>query len=153
MLKRKLETTIREHLKNNSQQILLVEGAIQTGKTYLIDHVARDLFENYIKIDMIEDSVKERNFADAKTVDEFFLRLSMGHGDVLASPGKKLIFIDEIQEYPHMLTLLKFLAERKDCTFVASGSMLGVALRETSSIPMGAIRKIRMFPLDFEEFL
>ena len=64
-----------------------------------------------------------------------------------------LIFFDEIQVYPHLLTLLKFLAQDGKFTFIASGSLLGVTLSETTSIPMGSIRKIRMFPLDFEEFL
>ena len=64
-----------------------------------------------------------------------------------------LIFIDEIQVYPHLLTLLKFLSQDGKFTFVASGSLLGVTLSQTTSIPMGSIRKVRMFPLDFEEFL
>ena len=59
----------------------------------------------------------------------------------------------EIQEYPHLLTLLKFLAQDNKFTYVASGSLLGVTLSQTTSIPMGSIRKVRMFPLDFEEFL
>ena len=64
-----------------------------------------------------------------------------------------LIFIDEIQAYPHLLTMLKFLRDDNRFTFIASGSLLGVTLSQTTSIPMGSIRKIRMFPLDFEEFL
>ena len=59
----------------------------------------------------------------------------------------------EIQEYPHLLTLLKFLAQDNKFTYVASGSLLGVTLSQTTSIPMGSIRKVSMFPLDFEEFL
>ena len=64
-----------------------------------------------------------------------------------------VIFIDEIQAYPHLLTLLKFLSQDGKFTFIASGSLLGVTLSQTTSIPMGSIRKVRMFPLDFEEFL
>ena len=66
--------------------------------------------------------------------------------------GKKsdtLIFIDEIQAYPHLLTLLKFLSQDGKFTFIASGSLLGVTLSQTTSIPMGSIRKVRMFPLDY----
>ncbi|MGM9972093.1 MAG: AAA family ATPase [Anaeroplasmataceae bacterium] len=57
-----------------------------------------------------------------------------------------LIFIDEIQAYPHLLTLLKFLVKDDRYTYVASGSLLGVTLSETTSIPMGSIRKVRMVP-------
>ena len=64
-----------------------------------------------------------------------------------------LIFLDEIQVYPHLLTLLKFLSQDNRFTYIASGSLLGVTLSQTTSIPMGSIRKVRMFPLDFEEFL
>ena len=74
-------------------------------------------------------------------------------GDKMKDKENTLIFIDEIQTYPHLLTLLKFLEQDRKYTYVASGSLLGVALSETTSIPMGSIRKIRMFPLDFEEFL
>ena len=64
-----------------------------------------------------------------------------------------LIFIDEIQAYPHLLTLLKFLREDARFTYIASGSLLGVTLSQTTSIPMGSIRRLQMYPLDFEEFL
>ncbi|MEG2058528.1 MAG: AAA family ATPase, partial [Lachnospiraceae bacterium] len=64
-----------------------------------------------------------------------------------------LIFIDEIQAYPHLLTLLKFLSRDNKFTYIASGSLFGVTLHQTTSIPMGSIKKIRMFPLGFEEFL
>lgn len=64
-----------------------------------------------------------------------------------------LIFIDEIQAYPHLLTLLKFLSQDNKFTYIASGSLLSVTLSQTTSTPIGSIRKVRMYPLDFEEFL
>ena len=64
-----------------------------------------------------------------------------------------IIFIDEIQTYPHLLTMLKFIREDNRFTYIASGSQLGVTLSTTSSIPMGSIIVKRMYPLDFEEFL
>lgn len=74
-------------------------------------------------------------------------------GNKMKQKANTLIFIDEIQAYPHLLTLLKFLSQDDKFTFIASGSLLGVTLSQTTSIPMGSIRKVRMFPLDFEEFL
>ena len=74
-------------------------------------------------------------------------------GNKMGKKSDTLIFIDEIQAYPHLLTLLKFLSQDGKFTFIASGSLLGVTLSQTTSIPMGSIRKVRMFPLDFEEFL
>lgn len=94
-----------------------------------------------------------KQFSGVRTVEDFYLQVSMLHGDRMDRKDNTLIFVDEIQAYPHLLTLLKFLAQDNRYTYIASGSMLGVTLAETTSIPMGSIRKIRMFPLDFEEFL
>ena len=102
---------------------------------------------------LIEDMLSDRLFSEVRTVEDFYLQISMLAGDKMKERENTLIFIDEIQAYPHLLTLLKFLAQDGKFTFIASGSLLGVTLSKTSSIPMGSIRKVRMFPLDFEEFL
>ena len=102
---------------------------------------------------MVEDSLSAKNFANISTIDDFYFQLSMLFGSQMGQKEDTLIFIDEIQEYPKLLTLLKFLASDNRFTYIASGSLLGVTLAQTPSIPIGSIRKIRMFPLDFEEFL
>lgn len=153
MLYRKIETLIEAHLKSNSKKILLIDGARQVGKTYIIRYVGGKLFENFIEINMVEDSLGNRLFANTKTVEDFYLQVSMLAGSKMKQKENTLIFIDEIQAYPHLLTLLKFLSQDDKFTFIASGSLLGVTLSQTTSIPMGSIRKVRMFPLDFEEFL
>lgn len=153
MLFRKIESLIEEHLTNNTKKILLIDGARQVGKTYIIRYVGKKLFENFIEINMLEDSVGNRLFENVRTVEDFYLQVSMIDGGRLKEKDNTLIFIDEIQAYPQLLTLLKFLAQDGKYTYVASGSLLGVTLSETTSIPMGSIRKVRMFPLDFEEFL
>lgn len=153
MLYRKIESLIEEHLQTEQKRILLIDGARQIGKTYIIRYVGNNLFENFIELNMVEDSLGERLFANVRTVEDFYLQVSMVAGDKMKKKENTLIFIDEIQEYPHLLTLLKFLAQDNKFTYVASGSLLGVTLSQTTSIPMGSIRKVRMFPLDFEEFL
>lgn len=153
MLYRKIEGLIEEHLKSNSAKILLIDGARQVGKTYIIRHVGKKLFKNYIELNMVEDSLGDRQFAEIKSVEDFYLRVSMLAGDRMKEKENTLIFLDEIQVYPYLLTLLKFLSQDGRFTYIASGSLLGVTLSQTSSIPMGSIRKVRMFPLDFEEFL
>ena len=60
MLYRKIESLIEEHLKSDSKKILLIDGARQIGKTYIINHVGKKLFENYIEINMIADSLGDR---------------------------------------------------------------------------------------------
>ena len=153
MLYRKIETLIESHLTSDSKKILLIDGARQVGKTYIIRYVGRKLFENFIEINMVEDSLGSRLFADTKSVEDFYLQVSMLAGNKMKKKENTLIFLDEIQAYPHLLTLLKFLSQDDKFTFIASGSLLGVTLSQTTSIPMGSIRKVRMFPLDFEEFL
>ena len=153
MLYRKISRLIEDHLRTQDPRILLVDGARQVGKTYIIRYVGKQLFENFIEVNMVEDSLGERLFAQTRSVEDFYLQLSMLHGDKMKEKQNTLVFLDEIQEYPQLLTLLKFLAQDGRFTYIASGSLLGVTLAQTTSIPMGSIRKVRMYPLDLEEFL
>ena len=153
ILQRKIAGLIEQHLKSGSERILLIDGARQVGKTYIIRHVGKKLFPNFVEINMLADSIGDKLFENTKTVDDFYLRVSSVQGARLGTAENTLIFIDEIQAYPHLLTMLKFLRDDNRFTYIASGSLLGVTLAETTSIPIGSIRKVRMFPLDFEEFL
>ena len=81
MLFRKIEALIESHLKSKSNRILLIDGARQVGKTYIIRHVGKKLFDNFIEINMIEDSLGAGLFADTKTIDDFYLGLSMRAGN------------------------------------------------------------------------
>lgn len=153
MLYRKIEKYIVSHLQSRSNKILVIDGARQIGKSYIIREVGKKLFANYIEVNMENDKVGERNFAEAKTVDDFYLALSTVAGDKMKKKENTLVFIDEIQAYDHLLTLLKFLHEDDKFTYICSGSLLGVSLKTTSSIPLGSIEIKHMYPLDFEEFL
>ena len=77
MLFRKIESLIEDHLQSDSKKILLIDGARQVGKTYIIRHVGHKLFENFIEINMVEDSIGPRLFAETKTVEDFYLQVSM----------------------------------------------------------------------------
>lgn len=153
MLKRKICSKIEEYLKNNSHKMLIVDGARQVGKSYIIRHVGQKMFENYIEINMEEDKQNEGLFASATSVDKFYLALSSIAGEKMQEKENTLVFIDEIQAYEHLLTLAKFLVEDGRFTYIASGSLLGVTLKKTQSIPIGSIAQLHMYPLDFEEFL
>lgn len=153
MLHRKIVALIEDHLSSDTNKILLIDGARQVGKTTTIRYVGKKLFEHVIELNMIEDSLGPRLFANTNSVEDFYLQVSMVAGDQMKDKDSTLIFIDEIQAYPKLLTLLKFLAQDNQFTYIASGSLLGVTLSQTPSIPMGSIRKVRMYPLDFEEFL
>ena len=153
MLYRKIARLIEEHFRTQDNKILLIDGARQVGKTYIIRYVGKKTFNNYIEINMIEDLQGDHLFENVNSVEDFYLTVSMIAGNKMHNKEDTLIFIDEIQAYPHLLTLLKFLKEDGRYTYIASGSLLGVTLEKSTSIPIGSIRKVRMFPLDFEEFL
>lgn len=122
MLYRKIESLIESHLQSSSKKILLIDGARQVGKTYIVRYVGKKLFENFIEINMVADSLGERLFANTRTVEDFYLQVSMLAGNKMKDKKNTLIFLDEIQAYPHLLTLLKFLAQDNRFTYIASGS-------------------------------
>lgn len=153
MLFRKAEKPIQEFLEKRSDKVLIVSGARQVGKSFLIRHVGKNLFKNFIEINLIEDYQGRRLFEEVRTIDDFYLSLSMMAGSSLGGRGDTLIFLDEIQQYPQLLTLLKFLRQDNRYCYVASSSLLGVSLRQSVSIPIGSIEILQMYPLDFEEFL
>lgn len=102
---------------------------------------------------MISDRDGARIFAGVKGVDDFYVRLSSFAGRKLGTKKDTLVFLDEIQAYPEMFTLLKFLCDDGRYSYVASGSLLGVTLHKTLSVPGGRMEVHHMYPLDFEEFL
>ena len=150
---RKIKAYISNFLKSDTQKVLIIDGARQVGKSYIIREAGTELFENYVEINLLEDSLNNRYFENTKSTSDFYLQLSMIAGNKLKDKENTLIFLDEIQAYPHLLTLLKFLNQDNRFTYIASGSFLGVTLSQTSSIPMGSIEVKHMFPMDFEEFL
>ncbi|MGN1375521.1 MAG: ATP-binding protein [Prevotella sp.] len=153
MLYRKIEQKIETCLKNESDRMPIIDGARQVGKSFIIRHVGKRLFPNYIEVNMEEDKSGDRLFADVNTVSDFYMALSTIAGDRMKDKSTTLVFIDEIQAYPQLLTLVKFLVADGKFRYIASGSMLGITLRKTQSIPIGSLQCIRMYPLDFEEFL
>lgn len=152
-LQRKIEEDIKAYLSSDSNKMMIIDGARQVGKSFIIRQVGKQLFPNYIEINMEADKLGDRVFAEAKTVRDFYLALSIVAGDKMKDRGTTLVFIDEIQTYDHLLTLVKFLMEDHRFTYIASGSLLGVTLKKAQSIPIGSILRKHMYPLDFEEFL
>ena len=153
MLYRKIGKYIEQHLLGGSDKILLIEGARQIGKTFIIREIGGRLFQNFIEINLAEDADGKGVFRNVRTTDEFYFALSAVAGGRLGSDSDTLVFLDEIQQYPQFLTMLKFLRQERRFQYIASGSLLGVTLRSTTSIPVGSIIRKKMFQLDFEEFL
>jgi len=153
MLERKFTQYLEDFIENEPNKILLVNGARQIGKSYIIRYVGKKLFKHFVEINLKEDKEGEQIFADVQTTCDLYMRLSNYHSKHLGDKTDTLIFLDEIQSYPHLMTMLKFLNEEGKYRYIASGSQLGVALSQTPSVPIGSITIKQMYPLDFEEFL
>lgn len=153
MLYRKIERVISNYFQTHTDKVLVVTGARQIGKSYIIRYCASKHFKYVVEVNLSADALGIRLFDNVRTIEDFYIALSAYTSDTLGDTSDTLIFLDEIQEYPHLLTLLKFLREDNKYRYVVSGSLLGVTLRKTTSVPVGSIDIVRMYPLDFEEFM
>lgn len=138
---------------SKSRKALLVDGARQVGKTYLIRKFAEQSYHHVVEINLLEVEGAAEAFRCAKSSDDLFSRITLYANDKLVS-GETLIFIDEVQEALEMITAAKFLIEKtgEQFDYVFSGSMLGVELKGIKSWPVGFLREVTLYPLDFEEF-
>ena len=136
--------------QGNSASLLLT-GARQTGKTFAVRKFARDSGLELVEINFYEDSQAITIFEGAKDADDVLFRLSAYTNTVL-NPGNTLIFFDEIQKFPDIVTWIKFLVEEGSYKYALSGSLLWVELKNIRSVPVGYMSVIYVYPLDMEEF-
>ena len=151
MLKRKAMKQLETWLKTKTKQTLLVTGARQVGKTYLIRKFAKKHWQNVIEINFFENTEAREAIETANNSSELFMRITAFANAALVS-GKTAIFLDEIQECKEVVTFIKFLKEKEEYDYILSGSILGTKLKGIRSVPVGFLNTVVMFPLDFEEF-
>jgi len=153
MLKRKMMDTLVKWKNEKDKECLLLTGARQVGKTFIIREFAKQNYEHLIELNFLEESDLKEIFKGSLKMNVLIKKITNRLPDARFEEGKTLLFLDEIQECGEARTAMKFIAEdnRFDC--IASGSMLGIAYKTTRSIPVGYERKAEMFSLDFEEFL
>ncbi len=153
MLKRKVLDQLKAWKSTKNKKCLIVQGARQTGKTFIIERFAEENYDEVIEINFKETPSASSVFAGDLTVDNMIMALRFRYPDKMVVPGKTLIFLDEIQECPEAVTSLKFWAMDERFDVVASGSLLGLDYNRASSYPVGYVDYITMHGLDFEEFL
>ena len=152
MLYRSAIEELRSWKQTKTKQALMVMGARQVGKTTLVREFARQEYGSIAEVNFFNNTLAAETLSSAVDVDDLMLRLSALTG-VEMVPGKTLLFLDEIQECKDMLTWVKFLAERNGVDTILSGSLLGLdAYVHVRSLPVGFLRKMRMYPLTFEEY-
>jgi hypothetical protein len=150
MIKRKADELIRDSILHD-RSALLVTGARQVGKTFLIRKVCKECFENVVEINFVEQPAAIKLFSEQRGAKDLLLRISAFTREQLV-PGKTLIFFDEVQECKEMVTAIKFLVDEGSYKYVMSGSLLGVELDDLRSVPVGYMKEIEMYPLSLTEF-
>ena len=150
MINRKAYHFLREFF-TNEKRALLVTGARQVGKTFAVRKIGKEIFEQVVEINFIEQPNAVELFRHPKSAEEILMRISAFTSKKLV-PGKTLIFFDEIQECDEMVTAIKFLVDEGSYRYVMSGSLLGVELKDLRSVPVGYMGELEMHPLDLEEF-
>ncbi|MCI7692669.1 MAG: DUF4143 domain-containing protein [Oscillospiraceae bacterium] len=161
MLKRKMYEQLLGWKNNKGKECLLIKGARQVGKTYLVREFAKAEYESFVEINFHMQSSLKVIFEGDKSAEEIYKRITANIPGVKLIPGKTLIFLDEIQKCANARTALKFLAEDGRYDVIASGSLLGLAygkdadkdVEEVESVPVGYEKPLLMYSLDFEEFL
>lgn len=153
MLKRKIEKKIEYWLEHKElKKAFLIEGARNVGKTFTVRAVLERMGINYVEVNLLTDSDFTAAIDNIKNVDDLVSYISVMK-NVSLERGKTVIFIDEIQEGRELITKIKFFVDECSFRYILSGSLLGIAMRNIASVPVGYLMKERMYPLDFEEFL
>ena len=161
MLRRKMYDTLLAWKNSDKKECLLVKGARQVGKTYLIRKFGENEYDSFVEINFHKQKSLKVIFDGDKTAEEIYKRLTANIPGVRLIPGKTLIFLDEIQKCADARTALKFLAEDGRYDVIASGALLGLSygkdddseVEPVESIPVGYEKAVMMYSMDFEEFL
>lgn len=149
MLTRTVERILIDHFKI-SKTALLIEGARQIGKTFSIRQFGKK-FKTYIEINFIEQPEAISLFKDLSNTKDLLARLSLFTKQKLIKRDT-LIFFDEVQICPEVITYIKFLVDEGSYNYILSGSLLGIEINDLRSVPVGYLTIKRMFPLTFREF-
>ena len=153
MLKRKIYQTLLDWKNTKRNECLLIKGARQVGKSFIIREFGRENYKSFIELNFYQHPEFISIFDGDLTPDEIYKRISLQLLGVNFIEGKTLIFLDEIQHCPNARTAIKFLAQDNRYDVISSGSLLGLHYKEIVSIPVGYEKQIDMYALDFEEFL
>lgn len=154
-MKRKFYNELLLWKEKNIHTPLIVIGARQVGKTYLIDEFCKQNFKNYYYLNFMKEKNLVKIFATLDTFDKKVEALETLLGGSVRNNDETILFVDEVQESEEFIEALKFFNESKDnYNIVCAGSLLGVALKRlNASFPVGKVIQKTMYPLDFEEFL
>lgn len=150
-MKRQYENKIQNWI-NNSKKALLIYGARQVGKTYLIREMLKRNSISYFEINFQEREDILKAIKDLNNAEDISMRLAL-YSDEPLIEKESVIFLDEVQLYPEIITKIKFLVDEGKYRYILSGSNLGVELKGIKSIPIGYIDMFKMYPMNYLEFV
>ncbi len=153
MLERKISKQLSDWADRKDKKCLVVQGARQVGKTFAIERFAEERYEEVMEINFKQMPSAGEIFSGDLTVDNMVMAMRFRFPEKKIATGTTLIFLDEIQECEEAITSLKFWATDNRYDVIASGSLLGIDYKRASSYPVGYVDYIKMYGLDFEEFL
>lgn len=153
VFERKISSVITDYFETDDAPILIIDGAPQVGKSFIIRELGMNHYSHYVEINLKDESKNSGIFRDIHSTKDLYYAVQSIAGRPLGNYDDTLVFLDEIQEYGHLLTLLKFLRTEHRYRFIACGSHIRAKLLDTASIPIGSISLERMYPMDIEEFL
>ncbi len=151
MIKRKITSKIEKFFNTYDKEALLITGARQVGKTFIIREFGKRCFKNFAEINLFEKKEAVKTLEGFRDTKDLLTRLT-SLLDVPLEMGNTLIFIDEVQLLPDIITAIKFLVDDGRYRYILSGSLLGVELKEIRSVPVGYLTIMTMYPLSIEEF-
>ena len=137
MLKRKILRELIAWKRNENRMCLLVKGARQVGKTFIIRLFAEESYRHFVELNFIENPAYQTIFDGDMDVETLIKQISLRVPNAALVPGETLIFLDEIQLCPRARAALKFLAADRRFDVIASGSMLGINYKDVPSYPVG----------------
>ncbi|MDR0853358.1 MAG: AAA family ATPase [Clostridiales Family XIII bacterium] len=152
MLKRKIYDDLCIWKDKEKKKALVVEGARQVGKTFIVEAFARENYENIVFINFVKSPRMAQAFSGELDVDNILTQLSVLIPDSRFVPGSTIIILDEVQLCPNAITALKFFSLDGRFDVIATGSLLGMNYKEIASFPVGYIERLEMHSLDLEEF-
>ena len=151
-MKRNIYSELIKWKENPAHKPLVLLGARQVGKTYIVKEFGTNEFENMVYVNCHNNTFVTNLFSDFN-IERIIYQLEQAYEQKIVA-GKTLLFFDEIQEVPNGIPALKYFCEdKRELHVVVAGSLLGISLREEESYPVGKVDDLRMYPMTYDEFL
>lgn len=150
-MQRKMMEVLQKWKADPNKKALLIKGARQVGKTYIVDRFGKENYRHYLRLDLMKE--KNRSFFNNSTVSGMLMAITTAYPEFIPEKGQSLLFLDEIQQCPEAEMAMKDLVIDGRVDVIGSGSLLGIHYNPPESYPVGYVHEVMMYPMDFEEYL